>query len=338
LSVLSASYGQLTRLRRSWYERHPQAQRTLDCPVISVGNLSVGGSGKTPVVATLARLLVEMGRRPAILSRGYARRRAIDGVVVVSDGARVLEPVEHSGDEPQMLARALPGVPVLVCFDRHLAGRLAERKFGCNVALLDDGFQHLPLGREVDLLVMPAADLDDAVLPSGRLREPLDCASSADCILVPGSPEDAARVAAAFDRMPVFHVSHHYERLRRTDGASTDAPLRFRSGEPLDSPETAPGTRVVAVAGIARPARFFDALRAQGYVVVRELSFPDHHWYTKNDFEKVSEAVRAAGADLVATTEKDAVRLPRRVPWTVLPMTAAIEPADRFARWLEDRL
>ena len=327
MSVLSASYGQLTRLRRSWYERHPQAQRTLECPVISVGNLSVGGSGKTPIVATLARLLLEMGKRPAVLSRGYARRQATDGVVVVSDGGRVLEPVEHSGDEPQMLARALTGVPVLVCPDRHLAGRLAERKFGCNVVLLDDGFQHLPLGREVDLLVMPAADLDEAVLPSGRLREPLDCASSADCILVPGSADDVARVAAAFDRMPVFRVSHHYERLRRMDGA----------------PEAGPGTRVVAVAGIARPGRFFDALRAQGYEVVRELSFPDHHWYTKNDFEKVSEAVRATGPDLVATTEKDAVRLPRQIPWTVLPMTAAIEPADTrarapFARWLEDRL
>jgi tetraacyldisaccharide 4'-kinase len=193
-------------MRRSWYERHPQAQRTLDCPVISVGNLSVGGSGKTPIVATLARLLVEMGERPAIVSRGYARRRVVDGVVVVSDGKRVREPVEHSGDEPQMLARTLAGVPVLVCPDRHLAGRLAERQFGCTVVLLDDGFQHLPLGREVDLLVMPASDLDDAVLPSGRLREPLDCASSADCILVPGSDEDAARVAAAFDRMPVFRV------------------------------------------------------------------------------------------------------------------------------------
>ena len=92
-----------------------------------------------------------------------------------------------------MLARALPGVPVLVCPDRHLAGRVAERQFGCTVMLLDDGFQHLPLGREVDLLVMPASDLDDAVLPSGRLREPLDAASSADCILVPGSDEDVER-------------------------------------------------------------------------------------------------------------------------------------------------
>jgi len=330
LSVLSASYGRLARLRRSWYERHPQAQRALDRPVISVGNLSVGGSGKTPVVAALARLLVTMGHRPAILSRGYARRRNVDGVVVVSDGERVLEPVEHSGDEPQMLARALPGVPVLVCPERHLAGRLAERQLGCTVLLLDDGFQHLVLGREVDLLIMPASDLDDAVLPSGRLREPLDSASAADGILVPGSDEDVERVAAAFDRMPVFRVSNHYEPLQHTHGASEDAPDESKADHP--------GARVVAVAGIARPARFFNALRAQGYEVVRELAFPDHHWYTTNDLERVTEAVGATGADLVVTTAKDAVRLPRQTTWAVLPMTATIEPPDRFAAWLEERL
>jgi tetraacyldisaccharide 4'-kinase len=334
LSVLSASYGGLARLRRSWYERHPQAQRILDRPVISVGNLSVGGSGKTPVVAALARLLLAMRHRPAILSRGYARRRIVDGVVVVSDSERVLEPVEHSGDEPQMLARALPGVPVLVCPDRHLAGRLAERHLGCTVLLLDDGFQHLLLGREVDLLIMPASDLDDSVLPSGRLREPLDSASSADGILVPGSDEDVERVAAAFDRMPVFRVSNHYGPLQHTPGASQNAPRPLTTG----SSEDPPGARVVAVAGIARPARFFDALRAQGYEIVRELAFPDHHWYTTSDLQRVSEAMRTTGADLVVTTAKDAVRVPPQTAWAVLPMTAVIEPADRFAAWLAERL
>jgi tetraacyldisaccharide 4'-kinase len=307
-------------MRRSWYERHPQARRSLDRPVISVGNLSVGGSGKTPIVAALARLLLAKNQRPAILSRGYARRHTVAGVVVVSDGERMLAPVEESGDEPQMLARALPGVPVLVCPDRHLAGRFAERKFGCTVMLLDDGFQHLPLGREVDLLVMPASDLDDAVLPSGRLREPLDAASSADCILVPGSDDDVARVSAAFDRMPIFRVSSQYQRLTMIDGSAAD------------------GHRVMAAAGIARPVRFFNALRGQGYDVVREMSFPDHHWYTTSDLERIGAAVRASGADLAVTTAKDAVRLPPGTAWAVLPMTAVIEPADRFASWLEDRV
>ena len=317
-------------MRRSWYERHPQSRRSLDRPVISVGNLSVGGTGKTPIVATLARMLRAWGERPAILSRGYGRRRTGEGVVVVSDGNRVLEPVDRSGDEPQMLAQALPGVPVLVCPDRYLAGRLAEHQLHCTVLLLDDGFQHLALGRQVDVLVMPASDLDEAILPSGRLREGLDAACSADCLVVPGSDEDVARVAAAFERTPVFRVAQHYELLRALGGALPA------------------GRRVVAVAGIGRPHRFFKTVRDQGYEVVRELPFPDHHWYTVSDVERIEAAARDSGADLVVTTEKDAVRLRPRpgspsprdgvAAWAVLPMTAAIEPAERFSSWLRERL
>jgi tetraacyldisaccharide 4'-kinase len=307
-------------MRRSWYERHPQSRRSLDRPVISVGNLSVGGNGKTPAVAALARMLLELGQRPAILSRGYARRRANDGVVVVSDGMRVLEPVEVSGDEPQMLARALPGVPVLVCADRHLAGRLAERQFNCTVMLLDDGFQHLMLGRNVDVLVMPASDLDEAVLPSGRLREPLDAASSADCVLVPGSHDDVSRVAAMFDRMPVFRVTNQFGPLRGMDESTPSA------------------TRVVAVAGIARPERFFAAIRGQGYEIVRELRFPDHHWYSPVDLNRIGATAKETRADLVVTTEKDAVRIAPQPAWAVLPMRAVVEPADRFLSWLRERL
>jgi len=307
-------------MRRSWYERHPQSRRSLDRPVISVGNLSVGGSGKTPIVAALARMLLDRGQRPAILSRGYARRHATDGVVVVSDRNRVLEPVENSGDEPQMLARALPGVPVLVCADRHLAGRLAEKQFDATVMLLDDGFQHLALGRNVDVLVMPASDLDDAVLPSGRLREPLDAASSADCVLVPGSREDASRVAAMFDRMPVFRVTNHFGSLQGLDASAPS------------------GTRVVAVAGIARPERFFTTLREQGFEIVRELRFPDHHWFSSDDLDRIRTIAKDASADFVATTEKDAVRVAPQSGWAVLPMTAVIEPPELFSSWLRERL
>ena len=307
-------------MRRSWYERHPQSRRSLDRPVISVGNLSVGGSGKTPIVAALARMLLDMGQRPAILSRGYARRHATDGVVVVSDENRVLEPVENSGDEPQMLARALPGVPVLVCADRHLAGRLAEKRFDATVMLLDDGFQHLALGRNVDVLVMPASDLDDAVLPSGRLREPLDAASSADCVLVPGSLEDVSRVAATFDRMPVFRVTNHFGSLQGLDASAPS------------------GTRVVAVAGIARPERFFTTLREQGFEIVRELRFPDHHWFSSDDLDRIRTIAKEASADFVATTEKDAVRVAPQSGWAVLPMTAVIEPPELFSSWLRERL
>jgi tetraacyldisaccharide 4'-kinase len=229
-----------------------------------------------------------------------------------------------------MLARALPGVAVLVCPDRYLAGRLAERQLNCTVLLLDDGFQHLPLGRQVDVLVMPASDLDESVLPNGRLREGLDAACSADCLLVPGSDDEVSRVAAAFQRTPVFRVTHRYHPLRGFGST------------------VAAGKRVVAVAGLGRPVRFFTALRELGYEVVRELPFPDHHWYSTRDLDRIRAVAREISADLVVTTEKDAVRLPAQshpsstdvgvAGWAVLPMTAAIEPADRFTSWLRERV
>jgi tetraacyldisaccharide 4'-kinase len=323
LSVLSAIYGRVARARRSWYEQRPHARRRLDRPVISVGNLVVGGSGKTPVVEALARMLRGMGERPAILSRGYARRRNEDGVVVVSDLERVLEPVERSGDEPQMLARALPGTPVLVSTDRHLAGRLAEQRFACTVHLLDDGFQHLQLARTIDLLLVSPADLEDRVVPSGRLREGLDAARVADALIVPGSSEDVARVSSALGVTDAFSVKTTFGELRPLGEGEAPAPA---------------GARVVAVAGIARPERFFRALRAQGWNVVAEVAYRDHHWYTPRDLAEINNAAQESHARIVVTTEKDAVRVGQQAWWATLPMQVTIEPADEFRTWLRGRL
>ena len=329
MSALSGIYGRVALLRRSWYDRHSSARRRLARPVISVGNLAAGGSGKTPVVAALARLLLDMGERPAILSRGYARRTRSEGVVVVSDGDAVLVPVEESGDEPRMLARTLTGVPVLVASDRYLAGTLAETRFGATALLLDDGFQHLQLARTVDLLLVTGQDLEDAVLPSGRLREPLAAARAAHALLVPGSGEEGERISAALGVTPVFTVHPHYE------------PVQSFSGAPV----ALGGRRVIAAAGIARPSRFFDALRQQGYDVVRDVSFADHHWFTRRDLERLAQTARDVGADIVVTTEKDAARLesivddaPVGLEWCVLPMRVTIEPASGFRSWLRERV
>jgi tetraacyldisaccharide 4'-kinase len=279
--------------------------------VISVGNLSVGGSGKTPVVAELARLLRQRGERPVILTRGYGRRQVTEGVLVVSDGERVLESVDRSGDEPQLFARKLRGVPVLVAADRYVAGVLAEKHFAATVSILDDGFQHVQLERDVDLLLLSVQDLSDRVIPAGRLREPLDAARLADALLVTGSDEEVGTVASRLQHQTVFRVDTEYDVI--------DAPLR-----------------VVAFAGIARPERFFKALRSLGYDVARELTFPDHHWYTARDVGRIEAAARDAGEALIITTEKDAVRCPLQC--ATLPMSVAIEPADEFERWLAGRL
>ena len=332
MSVLSAIYGRVASLRRSWYEGHPSARRRLATPVISIGNLVVGGSGKTPAVAAIARLLLTMGERPAILSRGYARRKRSDGVVVVSDGESVLADVSASGDEPQMLARALPGVAMLVASDRYLAGRLAEQRFGATVMVLDDAFQHLQLDRTVDLLVVSAEDLSEQVLPSGRLREPLAAARRADAVLVYGGSEEAQQIAGTLGVSTSFMVTRQYGAIRSIAGP----------------PAAVFDRRVVAFAAIARPRRFFAALRDRGYDVAGELTFRDHHWFTRADVARIAAAARAAHANLVVTTEKDAVRLEGMlmpeltggtdVRWGALPMEATIEPAASFAAWLQSRL
>lgn len=327
MSPLSALYGGVAQLRRAWYERVPSHARSLGQPVISVGNLVVGGSGKTPVVAALARLLLARGERPAILSRGYGRRRHEDGALVVSNRERVLEPVERSGDEPQMLARALPGVPVIVSPDRHLAGTLAERQFGCTVHLLDDGYQHLQLHRDIDLLLVAKSDLDERVLPSGRLREPISAAAHADALLVTGPDDDVEEIAAALGTEVAFLVVPVFGAPRAID--SRGAVLAVG------------GKRAVAVAAIARPERFFAAARAEGWDVVRELRFRDHHWFDVDDVQRMIAAAAEAGADVILTTEKDAMRLtstPGAIPWAYLPMEVVIESASKFSEWLGQRL
>jgi len=341
LSVLSALYGRVASARRAWFARRAHAVRRLPVPVVSVGNLVVGGSGKTPVTAHVARLLLDRGERPVILSRGYGRREVQDGVVVVSDGRSVLERVERAGDEPFMLAEALPEIPVLVCDDRYLAGQLAWRKLGATVAVLDDGFQHLRLARDVNLLLVSPDDLRDAVLPAGRLREPLSAAKAADAVLVPlsatesdaGSGGEAGQVAArtVAARLGVPRAFSLRMTARELRAAGTDT--------------VPPGhdDRIVAVCGIARPERFLATLEHQGWRVADSIVFKDHHWFSPADLQRIDQAVTAVHATAVLTTGKDAVRLTAvaatpRVPWWIVPVEASIEPGAVFADWLASRV
>jgi tetraacyldisaccharide 4'-kinase len=272
-------------------------------------------------------LLRDAGERPAILSRGYGRRVSGGGVLIVSDGIRVLEPVERSGDEPQLLARILEGVPVLVDADRYAAGRVAEQRFDATVMLLDDGFQHFQLERDVDLLVVDERDLEERPLPLGRLREPLDVASAASALLVTGDNASSARLRRTLGVADAWQLVTHYGTAQPVSG-DRDVVL------------CPPCSRVLAVAGIARPNRFFEALRQQGWNVVREVTFRDHHWFTPHDVARIERSGAEAGVEWIVTTEKDAVRLPDGVAdeWLRLPMRLTVEPARSFSAWLLDRL
>ncbi|MFT3828043.1 MAG: tetraacyldisaccharide 4'-kinase [Chitinophagaceae bacterium] len=328
VEALSAVYGAATTWRRQWYAAPARAKR-LSRPVISIGNLRVGGTGKTPVVAYVARMLAASGERPVILSRGYRRQTPSRGVTVVSDHEHVLVDVAHAGDEPLLLARLLPGVPVLVCADRYEAGRVAESTLDATVHLLDDGFQHVRLARQIDLLLVDEHDLDDRVLPAGRLREPLTNAAAAHALIVPGGSADSARKIG--ERLGVPQV---FRTMRRHGAAWT---LRDHGTPP------APPSRVFAIAGIARPERFLADLAVAGFDVAGSLLFRDHHPFDQADVARIADASRASGATAVVTTEKDAMRLeplalPAGLTIAAVPLETVVEPADLFSVWIGNRL
>lgn len=330
IRALSTAYGAVASWRRAWYARDGSRRRALARPVVSVGNLRVGGSGKTPVVEYIARLLVAAGERPAILTRGYARRTERDGVTVVSDGSRLLADLDTAGDEPLMLARALPGVPVLVGADRHLSGTLAERRFEATVHVLDDGFQHFELARDVDLLVADEEDAVDQPMPGGRLRERVSAAAAADAALV------AAGYAAAAERIGRALGVPRVFRMVRSIG-----PPRMLAA-PRDPVVVPTQSRVFVVTGIARPERFHADVGAAGWEIAGTMTFRDHHRFSLRDLRKITSAARDAHCSIVLTTEKDAVRLTPlplgELPIAAVPLVTLVEPEEQFRDWLVDRL
>jgi len=261
------------------------------------------------MAALVAQRLQANGERPAILSRGYGRRFAPDGVVVVRDPDGIRADLDRAGDEPLMLARKLDGIAVLASSSRYLAGKLAELHFGCTVHVLDDGFQHFDLHRDADLVIVAPEDLSGArTLPFGRLREPLDAAAAADAFVA----LDGAEVEA-------FSGPRPFWRATRTLG---DVP-----------PQPA-----LALAGIANPRPFFDGLRAVGCGVKSEMVFADHRRYTRADVDRIVAAARAAGASVIVTTEKDFVRLlpfrPFALPVVSVPLTIELDNQSTFDVWL----
>ncbi len=294
LSRLWLAGGALKR----WRGRMRQSR--LATPVISVGGLAAGGTGKTPLVLWLAERLKERGTQPALLTRGY-RRRVAERHTVIAPGERA--PAELTGDEAQIYVRAGIG-PVGIGVDRAGAGRLIEERFGPDVFLLDDGFQHWRLARSLDIVVLDALDPfgGGEAIPLGRLREPLVALSRADAIVVartaPGSSIAAieARVREYNAKAPVF-------RSRVAVRGWRDA---ARQAEP-PAPQLPP--RVAAFCGLGNPDSFWRTLRELGVAPVWRRAFGDHHRYSRRELERMAAEARAAGAQALLTTEKDAANL-----------------------------
>lgn len=277
----------LVRRRERAYQEGRLGVARLPRPVISIGNLRVGGSGKTPTVIALGRELQRRGLRFDVLSRGY--RRAHRGLAIASTGR---EEVAVVGDEPRLIARSLQA-PVLVHPDRFRAGLEGERRFDSQLHLLDDGFQHRQLYRQCDLVLLAADDLDGRLLPAGRLREPPTALARAHALLWTG---DEATLAAARPRLAQWSPAPVFLARKR--------PLPLVAG----GPGTTPG-KLFAFCGLARPESFWATLQEQAIVPVGRRAFADHHAYSPRDLERLRGAARAAGAEGFVTTAKDAMHL-----------------------------
>jgi tetraacyldisaccharide 4'-kinase len=287
--------------RRGWLTRG-----RLSCAVVSVGNLTVGGTGKTPAVELVARWLTEDGRRVVIVSRGYGRRPGAP-VELVSDGGAPRLPAERAGDEPLLLARRLPGVAVVVGADRLAAGRWTVTNLQPDVVLLDDGFQQRRLLKDVEIVCLDARVPwgPGGLFPRGTLREPPSALARAHLLIA--TRADARRNLAGL-----------LDEFRQYAGAAPCLATDYlvEGIEDLGSGVVHPvealqGRGVLAFAGIAAPERFGETLRVLGAIVRDLVPFPDHHAFGPGDVEAVARRARALGAGVLVTTEKDAVRLPR---------------------------
>jgi len=300
LYLLSLPYGWAVRTRSLLYSLQLLKTRTLSCPVISVGNITVGGTGKTPLVMALAKGLMDRGIPIAILSRGYKRTKTSEPVV--SDGRNIFLSPEESGDEPFLMAQVCRGVPVLVGKDRFSNGRVAFRQFDIKGLLLDDGYQHLPLRRDLDILLIDShlGFGDDHLLPRGILREPLSHLRRAHLFLLTKvedlktSQSIEKKIHEIHPRADVFHSHYQPVSLVNIQG----------KGEELASLK---GKKVLALSGIANPDSFSTLLRKCGAEIVREAIFPDHHVYLSGDLSSIKE--KSQGVDCIVTTEKDMLKL-----------------------------
>lgn len=308
LMPVAAGFGIGLYARSLAYDFHFLKQTDFNVPVISVGNITCGGTGKTPVTIDIARRLTDNGHKVGILSRGY-KRLSQDPILVVSNGEDQIRSCAESGDEPFLIAKAVPQAIVIVGSKRIKTAEIAIKRFGCNVLLLDDGFQHWPIARSTDVVLVDYNDepTRDRLMPAGRLREPLTALSRANWVVVTKVPPfpDLEKLAQLQSTIARYAPTAELTSCRM-------APYAVQcigSGDSILSPHSLNGMRVLAFSGIARPEIFARQLGELGANVVSSMSFGDHHWYTAQDVEQIGKEFARTGAQIVLTTEKDAVKL-----------------------------
>lgn len=336
LAPLSLVYGAAVNIRAALYRNGIFKTQTVGVPVISVGNITTGGTGKTPLVEWIAGRLAERGLRVCVLTRGY--RRANPSVrVVVSDGERIVADIEQSGDEAMMLARSLVGKAAVVCDANRVAGaRWAIENLHPDVLILDDGFQHVRIARDLDIVTLDATNPwgNSRLLPAGILREPIISLRRADCVVV-------TRSGAATEAGLQGQIK------QATDAPTVRSTTVMSRITPLGSPdfeadrEALREPAVAAFCGIGNPNAFFQQLRAEGFDLRHTQAFLDHHKYSQTDIDRLTHRATDAGAQALLTTAKDAVKLGSMhftLPCYVIAIAMQIQEADRLLALIDEAI
>lgn len=296
LAAFSIPYGIVVRLRAYAYAHDILRVKRLSRPVISIGNLTVGGTGKTPMAALVARLLMARGKRVAVISRGYGGSREGE-TRIVSDGRTILLSAAEAGDEPVHLATSVPGLMTVIGTDRHAAGIMAQERLNPDVFILDDGFQHLRLHRDLNILLLDCRSPlgNGRMLPAGLLREPISALQRADLVVYTRcSGAESPAVHGAITACRAGHVL---------------AGIELLPGGERQSFEILHGRKGLAFAGIADPDAFFESLQREGLELVATVPFSDHCPYGEDEVTRLVDSYRTTGADYLITTGKDAVKL-----------------------------
>lgn len=314
LIPLSWLYAVGVSIRNRLYTLGVFKARSLPCRVISVGNIVVGGTGKTPAVITIAKHLQTEGKRVAILLRGY-KRQSREKMTIVSDGKKVCASPAESGDEAYMMARHLSDIPIIVGKCRYLAGQVALERFNVDVLILDDGFQHRQLARDIDILTLPATHPfgnPRGLLPVGTLREPTSALQRADLILLThtDTPDISSRAKESVKQLApnalilesIHQPTHLYPLVSENNERNINVHIDIKELK---------GKRLLAVCGIGNPDAFVATLMRCFPENVELLTFPDHHVYTETDRRQIHAAFQASGADMIVTTQKDEQKLGR---------------------------
>ena len=335
LFAISIVYGGLVKLREVLYKKGVLQSKRLPCSVVSIGNITVGGTGKTPMTLYVAELIRRFGYKVAIVSRGYKGKAEKTGGIVYDGRTIYMEP-DQAGDEPFMMAKRLRSVPIIVGKDRFKAGMLAVKEFNPDVVLLDDGFQHLRLYRDIDLVLLDFNSPfgNGNLLPRGILREPASSLSRADALiltrsdLVPGSIK-----AKLLDRLMylsqkrsvyiTFHAPYIYQVVKATRDIED---IALSESQDWNS-NMIKGRKAFAFSGIARNEDFKHTVEGFGCDVSGFAGFPDHHTYSDEDINTILQSAKDAGADIICTTEKDYARMGHRKSWPIDLVIIGIEIA-----------